>query len=733
MSKAWTMDAPDTRHRLDHMSQGIIGRPLDRPDGPLKVTGTAPYAHEHALDGMLYGVLVRATAAKGTLAPIDRNALQGMDGVLGVWSDPRFLRNAAQGTANQAPVQGPSQIAYFGQPVALVVGDSFEAARHGALALELAIEAEDAVVDPEADGAKREPKGGPVEQGDLEATMKGADARVDQVYRTPGHAAAAMEPHCSVARWEGDALTLYGSYQMLNYNVNELADALGIDVGKVHMLSPYVGGGFGSKLGIAPEAVAAAIAAKEIGRPVCVEMSRQQVFEGILRRSETRQRVRLAATRDGRLTGIGHESLVSNLPGEAFAEPVSQSTHFLYGGENRKLSLSVARIHRPPTGSVRSPGEAVGMPVLENAMDELAEVLDMDPVELRKRNLPERHPEKDIPFSSRKYAECMDEGARRFGWSSRSKTPGGRREGEWLIGHGMAGASRVNNTGPASARVTLRADGTALVECDMTDLGTGTYTVLGQVAGEMLGLAPDRVSVALGDSAFPKGPGSGGSWGASSTGSAVLVACDGLRGRLCEKLGCSDEELRLENGEAIVGAERTPLVDVLGGAELVEEGRFEPGKTSGEYAQAGYGAYFCEVAVNSVTGETRVRRMLGVYAAGRILNEKTARSQCIGGMSWGIGMALTEELVHDARDGHVVNRDLAEYHVPVNADVPQLDVVFIDERDDAGCPLQSKGLGELGFAGAAGAIVNAIYNATGVRVREYPATLDKVLPRDGGG
>ncbi len=727
MSKVLTMDKPDERHVLERTAQGVIGRPIDRADGPLKVTGAAPYAHEHPLADMAYGVLVRATAAKGKLAPIDAGAGQGMDGVLGVWSDPRFLRNAAQGTANQAPVQGPNDIAYFGQPVALVVGETFEAARHGALTLELSIEGEDAVVDPEAEGAAWEEQNSGVDQGDLDAAMRHAEVWIDQTYRTPGHAAAAMEPHCSVATWNGDELTLYGSYQMLNYNVNELADSLGVDARKVRMLSRYVGGGFGSKLGISPEAVAAAIVARELKRPVCVEMSRQQVFEGILRRSETRQRVRLAATKQGKITGIGHESLVSNLPGESFAEPVPQSTHFLYGGEHRKITLTLARNHRPPAGSVRAPGEAVGMPVLENAMDELSEALGMDPIELRKRNLPERHPEKDIPFSSRKYAECMDAGAKRFGWSARNRTPGGQREGEWLIGLGMAGASRVNITSEATARVTLRADATALVECDMTDIGTGTYTVLGQIAAEMLGLAPDKVTVTLGDSKLPKGPGSGGSWGASSTGSAVLTACEALRASLSNKLGCSAEQLSLKDGEAIIDKQRTALPDVLDGADMVEEGKFKPGNTKKDYAQAGYGAYFCEVAVNSVTGETRVRRMLGVYAAGRILNEKTARSQCIGGMTWGIGMALTEELVHDARDGHIVNRDLAEYHVPVNADVPQLDVLFIEERDDAGCPLQSKGIGELGFCGAAGAVVNAIYNATGVRVRDYPATLDKIL------
>lgn len=726
MAKSLTMDAPDQRDLLDQMHQGVIGRPLDRLEGPLKVTGAAPYAHDHLQAGMVYGVLVRATVSKGTLAPIDTQALRGVDGVLGVWSDPRFLRNPAQGTANQAPVQGVDTVSYFGQPVALVVGETFEVARHGALNLRLKLDREQAVVDPEAPDARREVQDGAVDQGDLDAAMQEADVSIDQTYRTAGHAAAAMEPHCSIATWDGDALTLYGAYQMLNYNVNELADALGIDASKVRMLSPYVGGGFGSKLGIAPEAVAAAIAAQDLGRPVCVEMSRQQVFESVLSRCETRQRIRLAANRDGRIIGIGHESLVSNLPDESFAEPVPQSTHFLYGGEHRKINLTRAGIHRPPSGSVRAPGEAVGMPALENAMDELAEALGMDPIELRKRNLPERHPEKGIPFSSRKYVECMEEGARLFGWADRNSSPGSRREGEWLIGHGMAGASRVNVTGEAHVRVRLGVDGTARIECDMTDLGTGTYTVLGQIAGEMLGLEPRQVTVVLGDSKLPKGPGSGGSWGASSTGSAVLLACEALRERLRDTLGCGDQFV-LKDGAAIVGERRIPLAEVLDGTEWVEEGVFKPGETKSHYAQAGYGAYFCEVAVNSVTGETRVRRMLGVYAAGRILNQKTARSQCLGGMTWGIGMALTEALLHDPRDGHVVNRDFAEYHLPVNSDVPQLDVVFIDERDNAACPLQSKGIGELGFCGAAGAVLNAIYNATGVRVRDYPATLDKLL------
>ena len=722
------MNKPDTRRRLDDMAQGLIGKPLPRVDGPLKVAGEATYAHEHEVKNRAFGVLVRAPTGKGRLIGIDDGAAKAMPGVLGVYSGDAFLRNPAQGTAGEAPVQGASNVDYFGQPVALVVAETFETARHAANALTLSVDGENAIYDPESDDAEIEPQeDSATNQGDLDQAMRDADATVDQIYRTPGHNSAAMEPHCSIASWDGGKLTLWGSYQMLNYNVKELADALGVDPDNVQMVSPYVGGGFGSKLGIAEEAIAAAVAAKDLGRPVCVTMTRQQVFEIVLRRSETRQRIRLAAKSDGTLTGIGHDSLVSNLPGEEFAEPVPQSTHFLYGGHNRHISLDVARIHRPPAGSVRAPGEAVGVPALENAMDELAVALGIDPVDLRKKNLADRHPEEDIPYSSRKYVECMEEGARRFGWANRNREPGKLREGEWMIGHGMAGASRVNMIGEAKARVSLLADGTATVETDMTDIGTGTYTILSQIAGEMLGLPMDKVTTKLGDSELPTGPGSGGSWGASSSGSAVFLACEQLRKDICKMFDCDDADLTLKDGNAIAGNRKMSLIDILDGEPIKATGKIEPGDTMEDYAQAGYGSYFCEVAVSSVTGETRVRRMLGVFAAGRILNEKTARSQCIGGMTWGIGTALTEELVHDPRDGHIVNHDLAEYHIPVNLDVPQIEVAFIEERDDAACPIQSKGIGELGFCGAAGAITNAIYNATSVRVRDYPATLDKII------
>jgi xanthine dehydrogenase YagR molybdenum-binding subunit len=536
-----------------------------------------------------------------------------------------------------------------------------------------------------------------------------------------------MEPHAAIASWDGDAVTLRGSYQMLRYNRNELADALGISPDRVRIRAPFVGGGFGSKLGIGPEAVAAAIAARQIGRAVSVALTRQQVFEAVMRRSESRQRIRLAADHEGRLTGIGHHALVSNLPDEPYSEPVSQATHFVYGGAARTITKDVARVHRTCAGSVRAPGEAIGVLALENAMDELAEKAGIDPVELRRLNIPNEHPEEDRPFSSRRFADALNFGADRFGWSHRSPAPGTNREGEWLIGMGMASAVRVNLLSESKARVTLGSDGCATVETDMTDIGTGTYAILTQIAAEMLGLPIDNVRTALGDTDLPPGSGSGGSWGAASSGSSVLFACEALRQQICQRLQCDDVDLTLKDGNAIAANRSVPIAHVINGDALVGLGHIEPGAADQKVHQACYGAYFVEVAVNAITGETLVRRMLGVFSAGRILNPKTARSQCIGGMVWGIGMALMEGLVHDHRDGHIVNRDFAEYHVPVNADVPQIEVELLEERDAWANPLQSKGIGELGICGAGAAVTNAIYNACGVRIRDYPATPDKII------
>ncbi|WAC23814.1 xanthine dehydrogenase family protein molybdopterin-binding subunit [Blastomonas sp. SL216] len=717
-------DKPATDNRLDTMQQGIIGQPVSRIEGLAKVTGTAPYAAEYQVEGCAEGVLVTATITRGTVLRIDSASVLGMPGVIAVIDDERLTTRPAQGTANKAPKQEPRTVCYWGQPIALVVAETFEQARDAARQLVVEYHsAEGAPVDPDTAEAE-EQEDETVREGNLDKAMSDAAFAVDVAFTTKGHASAAMEPHAAIAQWDGEKLTVHASLQMLNYNITELADALGLPEDKIRLISRFVGGGFGSKLGISEELVAASLAAIALERPVRVVMSRQQVFESIIRRSETTQRLRLAADADGRLTGFGHEALVSNLPGESFAEPVLQSSHFLYPGEHRELVLKLARVHRMTAGSVRAPGEAVGMPALEAAMDMLAERAGMDPVELRLKNIPEKDPEQGLPFSSHKLAECLRQGAEAFGWDAGPRRPRLRREGEWWIGTGMASAARVHNVAEARARVTLKADGTALVETDMTDIGTGTYTIVAQVAGEMLGLRPDQVLVDLGDTNHPRGPGSGGSWGAPSIGSAVYVACMAIREALAERLGIDETALVLANARAGDG---TKLTDLLGGKDLAREGHYEPGDITDDFLASGFGAFFAQVRVNHYTGETRVDRMLGAFGFGRVLNAKTARSQCLGGITWSIGMALTEALEFDPRDGHLVNRDLAEYHVPVHRDVPDLEVLLIEERDEAASIIQAKGIGELGMCGGAAAIANAIYNACGARVFDYPMTPDRVL------
>ncbi len=724
MTAHFKQDEPVTSNRLDAMKQGIVGKPLSRIDGLAKVTGTAPYAAEYPVDGLAEGVLVTATITLGEVVSIDKASVLSMPGVLAVIDDERLTTRPAQGTANEAPQQKPGQVCYWGQPIAVVVAETFEQARDAAkhLKVEYAVH-RDAPLDP-AQAPTEEQEGDTVDQGDMDGAMAQAAHTVDIRVETQGHASAAMEPHAAIAQWDGDSVTVHASLQMPNYNISELADSLGLEEDQVRIVTPYVGGGFGSKLGVSEETVAAALAARELGRPVRVVMSRQQVFQCVMRRSETEQAFQLASDGEGRLSGFGHQARVSNLPGETFAEPVLQSSHFLYGSENRRLKLELARIHRMTAGSVRAPGEAVGMPALEIAMDVLAEKSGVDPVELRLRNIPDRNPEEDLPFSSHKLAECLRQGAEAFGWDAGPRTPRQTREGEWWIGTGMASAARVHNVGEAKARVTLKADGTAVVQSDMTDIGTGTYTIVAQVAGEMLGLPVEKVLVELGDTDHPRGPGSGGSWGAASIGSAVYVACEALRRQIAERVGTSEEDLALRDG-AVEGG--PTLTDLLDGEDLSVVGHYEPGDISDSHTASGFGAFFAQVRVNRFTGETRVDRMLGAFGFGRVLNAKTARSQCLGGITWSIGVALTEALLFDPIDGHLVNCDLAEYHVPVHRDIPDVEVLLLEERDPVASPIQAKGIGELGMCGGAAAIANAIYHASGARLYQYPMTPDRVL------
>ena len=726
-----TMNKAHPDSLLDRGVQDVIGKPLDRVDGPKKVSGKATYAAEYALDNVAYGYLVRATVGAGKIRHLDADSAKAMPGVIDVITDyASFIRNPQQGGETSAPTQGVEDVAYHGEIIAIVVAESYEIARDAALRITVdyaPAEGRYSFLAHREEAEKPSAQQIPPhhKQGDVDKAMADAAFAVDVTYTTPSQNSAAMEPHASLAVWEDGALTLYGSYQMPSSDKQQLAKALGVSADKVRIVAAYVGGGFGSKLGIAPESVAAAIAAKRLNRPVKAVMARQQVFDATVRRSNTEQRMRLGATAEGKLTAIGHETLVSNLPGEDYFEPAGVSTHFLYDGENRLITHDIVRLDWMLAGSMRAPGEAVGLIALEGAMDELAEKMGIDPIELRRRNEPEQDPEKKVPYSSRALIPCLERGAESFGWSRR-KPAGTDRRGDWLYGIGVASAARSNQLIKSAAKVSIDGQGKAHVETDMTDIGTGTYTILGQITAEILGLPLEDVIVHLGDTDAPPGAGSGGSWGAASSGSSVYLACEALRGQIAKAMGVDEGAMTLKDGRVIADNRSVPLAELVGeGMEAT--GEISPGKQEKTFNQASYGAHFAEVAVNVVTGEVRVKRMLGVFAAGRILNEKTARSQCLGGMTFGIGCALTEELVHDPRNGKIVNRDLGEYHLPVNADVPQLEVEFLYERDVEANPLHAKGLGEVGICGAAGAIGNAIYNATGVRVRDFPLTLDKLL------
>ena len=536
-----------------------------------------------------------------------------------------------------------------------------------------------------------------------------------------------MEPHATLAMWEDDNLILHTSNQMLNQGRDAVARTLNIPVENVRLISPFIGGGFGSKLWVNADAILTAIAARQLKRPVKTALTRQQVFHVTTHRSDTIQRIRLGTDHDGRILAIGHDVFSGNLRSEQTYEGAALQTRTLYAGDNRLTRHRLAALDIPVASSMRAPGEATGLLALECAMDELAEKLEIDPIELRMRNEPTEDPEKHIPYSSRHLIPCFQEGARRFGWDRRNPKPGQSRDGRWLVGMGVAAATRGNPLELSKANVRLGPDGVAVVRMAMTDIGTGTYTILTQIAAEMLGLPPERIRVELGDTNFPYASGSGGSFGAASSGSALFDACNTLRAKLATLAGVDPDKARFAEGQIEAAGQSTPLIGLVGPEGIDADGEIRPGTTSTEFSQQSYGAHFAEVGVDMDTGEVRVRRMLGVFTAGRILNEKTARSQAIGGMIFGVGAALEEAMILDPRFGCFVNHDLAEYHVPVHADVLDVDAIFLPELDAESNPLKSKGVGELGICGAGASIANAVYNACGVRVRDYPITLDKLI------
>ncbi|WP_375464759.1 molybdopterin cofactor-binding domain-containing protein [uncultured Methylobacterium sp.] len=725
------MNQPIGATPLDGKPDGLLGQPIDRIDGPLKVTGRAPYAYEtRELKNPAYGFIVGSAIASGTIRAIDTAAALRAPGVIHVMTHENVPE---QGEKKEQvwPQLAGTAITFFDQPVAFVVAETFEQARAAAHLVAITYDRSKPRASlREAMPETYKPKAAATEPdsalGDFAGAFVAAPVKLDVEYTTPVQIHAQMEPHATIAAWEDDRVVLYTANQMLNRGQKSLAQVLKLPVENVRLVSHYIGGGFGAKLQPTPEAVLAALASRTIRRPVKVALTRQQEFHVATHRTDTIQHIRLGADRDGRLSAIAHESWSDTAEGDAFFETSANVTRSLYAAPNRITRHRLAALNLPIASSMRAPGEAVGMLAFECAMDELAEQIGLDPIELRVRNEPTQDPEKQVPFSTRALVPCMREGARLFGWDRRG-APASTRDGNWMVGMGMSAAARLNPLMPSSASVKLGPDGYLTVRMAMTDIGTGTYTILAQIAGEMLGLPIARIRVEIGDTAYPAASGSGGSFGAGSAGSALYVACDALRTKLIAGTDLDPATVTFADGRVTAGNRSEALTDLAGPAGVEAEGEIKPGAMKQKFSQYAFGAHFAEVGVDRDTGEIRLRRMLGVFTGGRILNAKTARSQAIGGMTFGVGAALMEEAAIDPRFGTFVNHDLSEYHVPVHADIPAMDAVFLPELDDKANPLKSKGLGELGICGAGASLANAVYNATGIRIRDYPLTLDKVL------
>lgn len=722
-------DQPATTNPIDRGK--VVGKATDRIDGPLKTTGTAPYAYERhdVVPNQAYGYVVGAGIAKGRIAFLDDSAARKAPGVLAVVT-AKNAGKLGKGKFNTAKLLGGPEIQHYHQAIAVVVAETFEQARAAAQTIRVDyVRAKGAYDLDKARAGAIAPKNEKPDSdaGDFATAFKNAPVQFDATYTTPDESHAMMEPHASIAAWDGDRLTVWTANQMIDWGVGDLSATLGLPKKNVRLVSPYIGGGFGGKLFLRADALMAALGARAARRPVKVALQRPLMINNTTHRPATIQRVRLGADRDGKLTAIGHESWSGDLPGGGL-EVAVQQTRLLYAGANRMTRMRLATLDLPEGNAMRAPGEAPGLMVLEAAMDEMAEKLGMDPVEFRIRNdtqVDPEHPQR--PFSQRRFVECLRTGAERFGWNRRSATPGSVRDGRWLVGMGVAAAFRNNLLTKSAARVRLDDRGTVTVETDMTDIGTGSYTIIAQTAAEMMGLPLERVNVRLGDSAFPVSCGSGGQWGANNSTSGVYAACLKLREAVARKLGFDAATAEFSDGRVRDGARQAALADAAKDGELVAEDYIEYGDLGKKFQQSTFGAHFCEVGVDAATGEVRVRRMLAVCAAGRILNPKAARSQVIGAMTMGVGAALMEDLAVDKRLGYFVNHDLASYEVPVHADIPHQDVIFLDETDPISSPMKAKGVGELGICGVGAAVANAIHNATGFRVRHYPITLDKLL------
>jgi xanthine dehydrogenase YagR molybdenum-binding subunit len=731
------------------MSQ--VGASIDRIDGPSKVRGEALYAADASLPRMAHAVMVLSTVPAGRVA-IDAREAARLPGVVRILTPTNSIKFPVDETKSPLRVLSVLQddvVHYNGQPIALVVADHPEQARYAASRLMIRYRKEAAALDFEKakatakkpDKANREPTD--LAWGNVDDALRRSAVKIDAVYTTPSQNHNPMEPHATVAEWSGNKLTVHDATQGVFGCRTTLASHFGIPEDDVRVICPYVGGGFGGKGSAWSHVILSAMAAKIVGRPVKLVLDRMQMFAPVGGRPRTEQRVVLGADEQGRLLAIRHEVMTQSSMLEDWVEPSAVQTRMLYASASGDTKHRLAKLNIGTPTFQRAPGEASGTFALEVAMDELAQALKLDPLELRLRNHAEKTPAEGKPFSSKALRECYRDGAARFGWSRRTPEPRSMRDGRWLVGMGMATATYPANRSKAAASATLLADGTALVQAGSQDLGTGTYTVMTQVAADALGLPIEKVHFELGDTRMPQTPVSGGSQTAASVSSAVQAACLAAKDKLLAAAiagadsplaGAAPESLRTEAGWIVsteTKSRRESFASVIarqGGAPIMARAETSPDPTVKEqFALHSFGAAFADVRVDPDLGIVRLHRLHGAYDIGRRLNEKLATSQLIGGIVWAASFALLEESLLDLDTGHIVNSNLAEYHVPVNADIGEIDARFVDSDDPHLDPLGVRGVGEIGITGMAAAIANAVHHATGKRLRRLPIRLDDLL------
>jgi xanthine dehydrogenase YagR molybdenum-binding subunit len=748
--ETWLAGTPDPLMRR----HGLIGAPVSRVDGPVKVQGKARFAAEVAMDGLTYAALAYSAIARGRIARIGTAAAEAAPGVVLVMTyknAPRmnppalFLTSPSAAGPSSLPIMQDASIHWNGEAVAVVLAETQEQADHAAALIEVAYQAELAVTSFEAAKGRSHPPGSilgePAELkiGDAEAALAGAAVVVDRTYRTPRQNHNAIELHAATVAWDGDQLTIHDASQLVNGTASTIAGVFGLKDEQVRVISPYVGGGFGGKC-LWDHQILAAAASKLAGRPVRIMLSREGVFRIVGGRTTTEQRVALGARADGSLAALIHTGVAATTSHNDFPEQFTFPARHLYAADAIKVAQEVADMDMLANTFMRAPGEAVGTFALECALDELAEAMALDPIELRRRIEPATDPTSGSAFSSRHLLEAYAQGAERFGWDRRPATPRSRREGEWLIGMGVAtGTYPYYRFAGGAARIRLTSDGHATVSSAMQEMGMGTATVQAQHVAERLGLRLDQVTFDYGDTSLPAGSLAGGSSQTASTGAAAIAASEvfftdllKLAGSESPLAGLRPDQVEARDGGLCKLGEPDrceSYVSILrraGRDELVAEAEAPKTLELQMYSMHSYAAQFCEVRVNAITGEARVSRFLGSFDCGRILNAKTAASQFKGGIIMGLGLALTEETLFDERTGRIMNPSLAEYHVPVHMDVPAIDVIWTDIPDPHS-PMGARGIGEIGITGVAAAVANAIYNATGRRIRDLPITLDKLL------